>query len=209
MSSPGVSDRPKEYDEIIRENHRTSESYLAVADKFLVLAERAGSPHHIDFANLMQFAGVFSYDLVCILDDCMRSEDGWRRKLHARHLALTLVENVEDFTDLLGKPLQTILAKTVFDPAPVATILVLKADLHRFQENNDKFLRAIRNAIIAHRDHLAKIQLTWIRGLNPEHVENLGIEMVQWCTRLAKCFGEMIEPFAATLPAPLCNDKAT
>ena len=66
-------------------------------------AEKRNLEDIIFIININQFVMLFNYDLSILGYGLLAIEDGWRRKLYARLLALTVVEFLEDIGELLGK----------------------------------------------------------------------------------------------------------
>ena len=166
------------------ENKAAVERVLKITCSIRDSVDRLGTAHHVALVNVCQFALLFNYDLSCLLHDLTATQIAWHRRLHARHLALTLVECVEDFTALLGKPFRRAISELRLDPATVETLNSLSAELHAFQRQHDRFLRSVRNYTIAHREHDATIQLQWINDLEPKSLGALGDEMMRWTARL-------------------------
>jgi hypothetical protein len=169
-------------------------------------AVRAGAHHKARVLNVAIFAVVWNADLSVLLEELRVLNEapgwaaGWKRKLTARLLALTIVEAVDEFTGLLGRDFRTAV-RQLTDDATLEQLNDIHKALTRFRDGHESELRIVRNTIIAHRDPDAAIQTESLRSLNVKHVEELGWELLEWTTTLHVFVGTVAAASARTTAA--------
>jgi hypothetical protein len=164
----------------------------ALTDSILARSryEKFGLSHHVQIMNTAQFAFLWNLDLHHLLRelDGFQNRRGyaedWQRMLHVRLLAMTMYECCEDFQALLGKPLRAALTALKAEPALIAELNSLGSQLTNFWDNNRVELKALRNTIVAHRDHDARVQLKALRSARVKEIRDGGWQMLSWTTDL-------------------------
>jgi len=142
-----------------------------------------GSADDILLINVVQFSLLFNFDLSCLLRDLRARKGTWHVKLHARHLALTMFECVDDFLALLGKDFRALVASTDSTGAALAKLNDLHSHLRVFQDQHREF-GPIRHNITAHREHNAAVQIHLLQNLDDAAIENAALAMIQWLSNL-------------------------
>jgi hypothetical protein len=188
-------------DQSSRDDHEKNLNACAVA---LMAAEqqhreavRAGAHDNARVLNVAIFAVVWNADLSVLLEDLRVLNEvpgwaaGWKRKLTARLLALTMVEAVDEFRGLLGRDFR-IAVKRLAGDSTLEQLNDVHKTLSRFRDTHDTELRVVRNTIIAHRDPDAAVQAESLRSLNVKHVEELGWELLKWTTSLHQFVGTVV-----------------
>ena len=121
----------------------------------------------------------------------------WRKKLYARLLAMTLVECVEDITQLLGKEFRLSLDKAIAKNDYKQKLNPIVKALIEFKKKHECDLRDIRNIAAAHRDQDAARQLSAINKINPKTLQNLSLEFVELLLPFNKMMTEVMNDMTA------------
>jgi len=109
---------------------------------------------------------------------------------------MTLVECVEDTTQLLGKEFRQNLDKAITKNDYKQKLNPIVKALTEFKKKHERDLRDIRNIAAAHRDQDAARQLSTINKIDPKALQNLSLEFV-----------ELLLPFT-TMMTEVMNDMA-
>ena len=149
-----------------QENQRAIEANLVARERTRVLADKNNLQEVIFLININQFVMLFNYDLSVLRQDLFVAEPGWRRKLHARLLALTIVEFLEDVGELLGKSFRTRVAAIGDKTASIDRLNSILKQLNQLRATHEAALRDIRNIAIGHKDKDAKRQFEVINNLD-------------------------------------------
>jgi hypothetical protein len=178
-----------------RRQQAHEENLESCADTLLAAVERhreavsVGAHDHARVLNVAVFATIWNADLNVLLEDLRRLKDapgtaaGWRRKLTARLLALTIVEAADEFTSLLGREFRSSVNQLNAE-STVPQLNAVHGELSRFRAAHGGRLRALRNTVVAHRDPDASAQIEALRTLNVGEVETLGWELLRWTNSL-------------------------
>lgn len=164
-------------------NHEVLTGALLSSVRNRSALEAAGSTDDIRLINVVQFSLLFNFDLSCLLRDLRARKGTWHVKLHARNLALTMFECVDDFLALLGKDFRALVARTANAGAALATLNHLHSQLRVFQDQHRDF-GPIRHSITAHREHNAAAQIQLLQNLDDAAIESAAWAMIQWLSDL-------------------------
>jgi hypothetical protein len=159
-------------------------------------AEKIQFEHVVRLYNASQFCLICELDLSILVFDLSMADTQWRKKLYARLLAMTLVECVEDTTQLLGKEFRQNLDKAITKNDYKQKLNPIVKALTEFKKKHERNLRDIRNIAAAHRDQDAARQLSTINKIDPKALQNLSLEFV-----------ELLLPFT-TMMTEVMNDMA-
>jgi len=121
---------------------------------------------------------VIQYDISILAHDVLLSPNSWKRKLYCRLLAMTLIESVEDVSQMLGWQFRQTVNAIYNDSALDTRITELTRAMGHFQSKNGKALREIRQTVSAHRDHDANTQLRVIEALDCQKLLYLTADFV-------------------------------
>jgi hypothetical protein len=177
-------------------NAGSAESALLQSIRLRELLKGQGDVHRLRVTNLQQFVLLWNWDLTTILSDLRTEGTDWsfkgsfRRKLHARLLALTAYESLRNLDRLLDPGSQRKWAiatslrvlgassdvQNAFYRAHTAVLEKLAA--------HDTLLVGIRKNIIAHRDQDVSVQLSWFKRAKSDELEELGWELLTLTTDL-------------------------
>ena len=102
------------------------------------------------------------------------SVESWYRRL----LALTLVESVEDLSQMLGWKFRQVVSGIYNDPEIDKRTKAITTDMAAFIQRHNKVLREIRLTVSAHRDQDAAEQLRVIENLDCAAILKIGTEFV-------------------------------
>jgi hypothetical protein len=174
------------------ENQRAIEENLMACERTRGLAEKNNVQDVIFIININQFVMLFNYDLSVLRQDLLATEAGWRRKLHARLLALTIVEFLEDVGELLGKSFRAKVVETGDKTASIDRLNSILKKSSQLRVTHEKALRDLRNIAIGHKDKDAKKQFEVIRNLDVDRLESLGVDMTNWVTSYSLFLTDLI-----------------
>ena len=152
-------------------------------------AVNAGAHDHTCILNVALFAIIWNADLsvlleeLRVLDGVPGTAAGWKRKLTARLLALTIIEAGDEFRGLLGREFRASVKRLAGDDM-LEQLNAVHKTLCRFRDAHDTTLRKVRNTVIAHRDSNAAGQVESLGSLKVKDVEKLGWELLRWTTSL-------------------------
>jgi hypothetical protein len=172
-------------------NGKALEGALIVTLRQREAAESAGLVHHVRIINAVQFVLIWNWDLALLLHSLGNDPETWsldagfRKKLAARTLALTIFESITKLERL-------------FDPASDRQWSVWRAiralqvehetspHLHRVHallspllSENRVLLEGVRNNISGHRDQNVATQLEWMRRADAQTIEALGWRLLE------------------------------
>lgn len=144
--------------------------------------EAEGRTTQVAIMNVAQFALLWNRDLTTLLADLRDGGDPWRVKLHARLLAATMFECVDDFSELLGGDFRR--QTGAMSGSTLAQLNALHGRLEQFKRTNREDLGQIRVTVLAHRDKDASVQLRAMESIDVAHIIRLGTEMLDWTNDL-------------------------
>ena len=139
-------------------------------------------------------------DLNEILADIAFSVSDWRRKLHCRHLAILLVEFIEDIPELMGKEFRSRLQLEPELLPMLPKVDAIMKDINLFRKNHESDLRALRNVASAHRDHSAIAMLEAIRAIDTYQLVKISIRIVDFQVRLLTVCTAVLRELVKKLP---------
>ncbi|GAB3893615.1 hypothetical protein GCM10028803_07910 [Larkinella knui] len=115
--------------------------------------------------NISGYLNLVSYDLKIIGRDLMFAEKDWQRKLYARQAYLLIYESMNDFLQLLGKPLRE--AVSQFSDAEVCKqrIQAIAKKMNEFKAARENTIKSVRHTAIGHRDKDMLVQLQAIQSI--------------------------------------------
>jgi hypothetical protein len=126
----------------------------------------------------------FTDDLVCAIGDR-------RRAFLAKHEAILLYEAAEDLPQLLGREFRVAVKALGASAEQTARLNSVSSDLNQFWQRDRDFLRSIRNALAAHRDHDALRYAQALETVKPLDVMARAAELSQLLERLVVLIGEL------------------
>lgn len=176
--------------------HTALEENLEVSIKARVTAEQKNLEDIVFIININQFVIIFAYDLSVLMPDLLITEAGWRRKLHARLLALSISEFFEDITELLGKNFRNKVELLGDKLISFDRLNAIMKQLNQLRLKHEKDLRSIRNIAIGHRDKDAKTQLDLINNLDVEGLQFLAKDVMEWLKSIIKFLTGVINKIA-------------
>ena len=116
--------------------------------------------------NISGYLNLVSYDLKIIGRDLMFAEKDWQRKLYARQAYLLIYESMNDFLELLGKPLRNAISE--FSDADVyrQKIQTIAGQMNKFKAEYESTIKSVRHSAIGHRDKNMLTQLQAIQSIS-------------------------------------------
>jgi len=141
--------------------------------------ETIGIPFMVSLSNLVQYVLLMSHDLICLFEEMVCTRSRWKKKLFARHVAITLYECMNDFEFLLGKPFREQLIRIRLPALDTARKAIHK-EIIMFEKSHGAYLKKVRNSVIGHRDHNAETQIELIKSLKPSHIYRLSSKFLRW-----------------------------
>ena len=129
--------------------------------------------------NAAQFACLAQYDVSALAHDALLAKNEWRRKLYCRLLALTLIESVEDLSEMLGWKFRQNVSAVYNDPLIDNRAKAITRDMANFIKRHNKALREIRLMVSAHREHDATQQIRVIQNLDCAAILEIAAEFVK------------------------------
>jgi hypothetical protein len=181
------------------ENQQAIARNLEACEKAREVAEKNNLEDVIFIININQFVMLFNYDLSVLGHDLVVTEDGWRRKLYARLLSLTIVEFLEDVGELLGKDFRTKVLAIGDRSASIARLNSILKQLSQLRGKHEKDLRSIRNVVIGHKDKDAKRQIEVISSLDIAGLQSLAVDMTKWVTSYSLFLTDLINAMAGQI----------
>ncbi len=134
-----------------------------------------GLANHEPLWNTCLYLNLASHDLSILVQELSLQRDEWHRKLVARHLALLIYETTEDIRALLGKTFKNALQSLGLLERYEAELHSVRKPLGGFWDNQQKALKQIRIASVAHREHDALATLSVIESIDVHELLELGI----------------------------------
>jgi hypothetical protein len=174
-------------------NQRAIEKNLESCEKARNVAEQYDMEDIIFIVNINQFVMLFNYDLNILGYDLLATEQGWRRKLYARLLALLIVEFLEDVGELLGKSFRSKVIAISDKSASIDRLNSILKQLNQLRSKHEKDLRSIRNIAIGHKDKDAKRQVEVINNLDIDGLQSLAIDITNWITSYSLFLTDLID----------------
>ncbi len=173
-------------------NRQALDVALSESNSLRQLLEKIRWSDGVEIINLAQFVTLVNSDLHFIMIDLHNAKNPLKQKVYARLLALTIVECFDDLSFLLGKSHRSTLQKIGITSETYEKLDRISESLNKLRRAHEPLLRSIRNYVIAHRDHNAKVQLEWINSLDINSMRLLGIEFFNLLTDLADYFNDLI-----------------
>ena len=133
---------------------------------------------------LDQDIAYFTDDLVCAIGER-------RRAFLAKHEAVLLYEAAEDLPQLLGREFREAVKALGASAEQLAHLNSVSSDLNRFWQAHRDFLRTIRNALAAHRDHDSLRYVDALEALKPLEVMSRAAELSQLLNQLVRTITEL------------------
>ncbi len=96
----------------------------------------------------------------------MFAEKDWQRKLYARQAYLLVYESMNDFLELLGKPLRKAISEFSDADAYRQILQTITSKMNQFIAEHEKTLKSVRHSAIGHRDKNTLIQLQAIQSIS-------------------------------------------
>ena len=132
----------------------------------------------VDIVNIYQFVLICRRDVTLLTADVIESKDRLRTQLYLRVLALVLSEFFDDMKVLFNNQF-----RQQFDslfPDLRSPFRSVSRKFNRLGEDHSRTLRAIRNTIIAHRDHDVPAQIAAIAALDRDRILDLAMAVNMW-----------------------------
>ena len=162
-------------------------------------AKKIQFDHVAGLYNASQFCMICELDLSILHFDLYMANTPWRKKLYARLLAMTLVECVEDITQLLGKEFRQNLDKAITKNDYKQKLNPIVKALTEFKKKHERNFRDIRNIAVAHRDQNAERQLVTINKIDPKMLGNLSLEFMGLLLPFTTMMTEFMNDMSAEL----------
>ena len=153
---------------------------LNISDNLRELCEKRELTEILNLINVCQFVMICTFDTSTLIHELACSKTRWKQILHARLLALTIVEFMQDIAELTGKSFRENISQTLNSPDAINRLNIILKDLNNLRDTHDKELRDIRNVAIAHRDKNAKIQLDMINKLDINNICSLANDITKF-----------------------------
>lgn len=151
---------------------------LSISKELRGLAESVRLTSLVHLCNLLQYYAIWMHDFSCLLEDFVATRSRWRKKLYARHVALTIYEGAEDCTYLFGKQFKDLIERLRMPNEVETSRRQAHAEITGFLRRNRQFLKTLRNATIAHRDHDSEKQIGLIGSIDTVRVHKLSKELL-------------------------------
>lgn len=153
-----------------RPKHKARAAALATVTNTLKQARELKSENLKTVFNVGLFLLLLDQDLADFSDDLLGAIGDRCRRFVAKHEAVLLYEAAEDVPQLLGKEFRQA-AEALGTPEDLMKRLNdVSSDLSKFWEEHREFLRAIRNAVAAHREYDALRYREILEALEPLEV---------------------------------------
>ena len=123
--------------------------------------------------NIVSYAVILNRDMNCMLSRLWNTNDDWERKLICRHLALAILEGLEDLAELNGQCLREFAQNT----KTREELKIVSQKLSQLRIQHEADLRKLRVTAAAHRDKDANTLISSITTVDAELIEQLGWAM--------------------------------
>ena len=116
--------------------------------------------------NISGYLNLISYDLKIIGRDLMFAKKDWQRKLYARQAYLLIYESMNDFLELMGKPLREAVGQFSDAGDCKERIRTIAQKMNEFKREHEDTLKSVRHTAIGHRDKHMVAQLKAIQSIS-------------------------------------------
>ena len=116
--------------------------------------------------NISGYLNLVSYDIKIIGRDLMFAEKDWQRKLHARQAYLLIYESMNDFLELLGKPLRKAISEFADADIYRQEVQAIASQMNKFKAEHESTIKSVRHSAIGHRDKDMLTQLQAIQSIS-------------------------------------------
>jgi hypothetical protein len=127
--------------------------------------------------NVGMYLLLLDQDLAYFTDDLVSAIGDRRRAFIAKHEAVLLYEAAEDLPQLLGREFRNAIKSLGVTEEQLSRLNSLSSELSRFWRTHREFLGAIRNVLVAHRDHDSLRYTESLEVLKPLEVMNRAVEL--------------------------------
>ena len=150
--------------------------------------------------NAMLFVLLLDLDLSVVLFDQAAEDDGPKKDVYSKALALLVWEGLDDVPSVLGKGFRLALSK-LNAPADLASrIGEPVSQIAALKRAHSKVLNEIRDVAAAHRDHNAVVQLALLESLDHAKLRDIAILLLHELSALHVCFGDVLRAVRPSNP---------
>jgi len=157
-------------------NKEMAKCTQAMRDTISMLDRRGWGTHRAVW-NACLYVNVVSHDLSLIVEDLTHELDEWKRRFHARALALLLYEIAEDIPTVLGRKFQRALGALDVPDEMRTGIRSASKQVSEFWDEHHLLLKEIRTTAAAHRDHETMKMLDVIDNIDLFELHSLGLNL--------------------------------
>lgn len=198
-----------------RKIRRSFEQRLRAASDLLDLCKRLrtdasslGLTAHVAFVNTFQFIVLVYRDLDTIHYENLQPRHAQVHELHMRLWALLLFEYLDDLRCMLGKEFRGTLRSLSLGSLLSDPVGAANGRIRDIAKQHASELNAVRNAVIAHREHDAAAQLDVIRSMSLVRLSGLSRAVMHCSDELYTALTPGIEHVARDLRARLGPNRA-
>lgn len=181
----------KNLTEAIDENIKIAEEDIQNI-KTLLLQNKS---YQTDFFNSLYnssiYISIFDMDVSILTEKFILSKRDYEKKLFARILALTIIEFLDDINPLIGRDLSKQL-RDLKQEKFVIPVREISKKFAKYKNENEQYLRIVRNNTIAHKNTDALELHKFINEIESEEIYNLAIELKKLSTEFNKLSTKII-----------------
>ncbi len=158
---------------LTREVDSTYASLIKTTSETLKRCQAEGVTTSTEALNTTLYIMVLTRDIHCLLRRLWSTNDDWESKLICRHLALAIVEGMEDLAELNGHCLHEFTQNRETWEA----LKTVSQELNKLRIKHEKNLRQLRVTAVAHRDKDANTLINSVTEVDTEHIAQIGLDL--------------------------------
>lgn len=174
---------------ILRRSRKRTLALIATLERTLATCRTCGQSMSASALNMTLYVSVLEMDMCHLLGRLWTVQDLWERKLICRHLALAIVEGIEDLAELNGQCINQQSEDSILRKEQKRVSRLL----NELKRKHDRKLRELRVTATAHREKDAIVLVRVIHDMDGHEIEELGWDVFHCLTQVKIAASAMMD----------------
>lgn len=190
----------------IDENLRVAQEDIENVKILILQNEHYKTDFFNSLYNSSIYISIFDMDISVLSEKYILAKREYEKKLFSRIIALTIIEFLDDINPLLGRDLSRQLNEFKQEKY-VKPVREITKKFAKYKNENEEFLRAIRNNTIAHKNKNALQLHKFITEVDSKRIYNLAIELKKITTEFNNLSTKIIYSIIDFMKETISNNR--